>query len=247
MSSVGSIREWFLPRRTKRYRALLVFAILTLLIQQFTYPGRAGAMSQDCYYVGHCYSIRFGAPTAATGVFMNEHNNSMTEGGISSSTFPTFITSEMWLQDPAYANYWIEEGLVNGWDHYIDQVVYAYFTYNQATDGTSTGWWYIDYTVPDGTTHYYQISRAPTVNAWLVFLDGQVRHTTRDLGFWTGQPVVGGECYCDAPNEHADNFDIYTTAEDDVGTISTYPASSYTVHPGMTGNDYGNYWSWSAP
>lgn len=230
----------------KRLIALLAVLISTATLQAWLVSS-AVAMNQDCASGLHCYAVRFGSPTAATGVFVNQHSNTMTQGGVASSSFQSFITSEMWLQDPSAAHYWVEEGLVNGWDDMRGQVVYAVFTFTRDVNGNDSGWSYLNLTVPDGTTHYHQISRGTSTGLWNVYLDGTLKFVSFPLGFWTGRPVVGGECYCNASNEHADTFNLNTTAEDAVGNISTYSASGYNVHAGENGVDHGSYWSWNAP
>ena len=218
-----------------------------VLAQLITGQAPAQAMNQTCS-PNHCYSIRYGTPTDATGVLMNTHNNNMYPGpaGSVTSATPWFVTSEMWLQDPSAGRWWIEEGIVDGYDFtYGNRQVYAHFTFSRSTTGVDSGWIYIDYTVPDGTTHYYQISRGISPNQWLVFYDNRIVYGV-GLGFWSGRPVVGGECYC-TNGAHADTFDIYTTLVNGAGQIVNYPGSA-SIHAGMNGIDYtGHSWSWNAP
>ena len=203
-------------------------------------------MSQDCVQ-SHCYSVRFGSPTTATGVLMNTHRNFLTPGGTPSPTTPWFFTSEMWLAQPSQANYWVEMGIVEGWHMNLNTTVYADFAWWRNTAGADSGWMYLRYNIPDGTTHYYQVSRGPAWGTWLIMLDSNVVLTTGNTGFWTGQPQVGGECYCSSTNEHADTFDMYTKYVDSSGTVRNYSAAGYSVHAGMNGVDHGTYWSWNAP
>ncbi|HEY3843143.1 MAG TPA: hypothetical protein VGL48_07810 [Acidimicrobiales bacterium] len=223
-----------------------VFVLVALIAGFFSLFGAnpSFSMSQNCTAT-HCYSVKYDSYTAAAGSIDNLNNMYLTPGSASASS-PFFFNSENWIGN---GNGWVETGIVNGWNFAYNEGAYAYFEFDATTSGHESGWWYYDYTTPDGTNHTTQISRSPSANVWYVYFDGNLVAGSQNVGFWTGQPIVGGECYCNTTGEYADTFSqtVYDVNSSN-GQIEVWPgAAGYLIHAGMNGGDYGTYWVWNAP
>jgi hypothetical protein len=221
--------------------------MLLCLFLPFSTVPEAGAANQNCLNP-HCYSVKFDSYTAAAGVLDNLNNNNLTPGGASASK-PYFFNSETWLANTGAGGGWVETGISNGWNFTLNTGAYAYFEFDQNNSGGDSGWYYYDYTTPNGTNHTTQISRAVTPYFWAVYLDGALEAVSGNDGFWTGQPQVGGELYSNLSNEHADTFN-QTTYQVNSTTGAVQPwsgAAGYRIHAGFNGVDHNTFWSWNAP
>ncbi len=180
---------------------------------------------------------------------MSQHNNNLNPGYTSSSTL-YFITSETWEVAPGGPPGWAETGIINTWSPAIGNEVYAWFEFDETTSGQDSGIDFLNYTAPYGTNHVFQVSRSPVPNIWDIFIDNTLYTYSQNDGFWSGQAQAGGECYCNATNEHADTFDQQLAeVNPQSGQVVNWTGNAgYIVHPGMNGVGYNAHeWSWNAP
>lgn len=232
----------------RRLTRLVISGIVLVAALSAATP--VAAMSTNCSGTTHCYSAKFSGNLSATGMLFSQHNNTLTPGTPNTASTP-FMNSEGWFSS---GSAWAEVGISNGYNFTLGYWAYSFFTFTRSVSGSDSGWIYLAYTVPDGSDHTYQISRSSSVNRFNVWIDGTghpPNYTTNNLGFWSGRPKVGAECYCYTPGgqAHGDTFNIYTLEVTSAGAITPWVAAgtAYNISPGFNAADNSSYWTWNAP
>ena len=191
-----------------------------------------------------------------TGIWGTWHRNNLQSGG-SSASQPNHINSEMWftLTNGAY----LETGLYDGFEpssygNGCNCGAYAQFWAD--TDSNGNQFTHVIANVsPTGQTDTYQISRAPNVNQWYIFLNGNNVGLSTITQAWSGPRMdIGGELQ--APSDtnpsgsHADDFDMYAKVINGNGQAVNWPEIDrryLSESPPFQGVSYSlnpTEWSW---
>ncbi len=211
-----------------RWRAAPPLAFALALLSTLLFPSPSFAL--PCA-AGHCYDVLQYQGTSSSQAYdgMRTYVNfAQMTPGVNSGSY--FINSEMWVSASTSSQNWVEVGITRGrvggnsfqyQTFAADFVQVANPQYREVSIAPGS---------PDGSLHWFQITRAPgQTNRWDILQDGSVVVVSRTVGWWHLKRMdVGAELYSNSSLASASTFNMQTYAILN-NQLLTFPANNLSI------------------